>query len=139
MKSKEKVIKEIRARKDVIMFLSAYIAVIGGAGILFASGSMAIIGSFDNDEYLTDSNIPYSQMDNATYTYTKEDLSKLSDGLTELFYFAGIITVVGASCFMVIAVSHNKRELHILKCSVPAKGVKFCPECGLEIKRSKKK
>ena len=138
MKTKEKVLKSIKARKEMIVLFSVYVLAVGVAGLLFACGSMAIVQSLDNDKYLSNPDIPYSQLDNATYTYTNDDLEKLTVGLRELFYLTGIFTVASASCFLVVMLSYDKKELHILTCK-QIKDVKFCPECGLEIKRLKKK
>ena len=138
MKTKEKVLKGIRAKKETIALFSVYVLGIGIAGILFACGSMAIVQSLDNDKYLSNPDIPYSQLDNATYTYSNDDLEKLTVGLRELFYLTGIFAVAGSSCFLVVMFSYDKKELHILTCK-QVKDVKFCPECGLEIKRLKKK
>ena len=137
MKSKEKILKGIKGRKEGLMFLCLYGLAIGVAGLLFAFGSLAIIGSLDNDKYLSNPDIPYSQMDNATYTYTDENLSDLAGGFTEFLYLAGIISVASAACFLVMMISYDKRELHILTCT-PVKGVKYCPECGVKIESLKK-
>lgn len=137
MKSKEKILKGIKSRKDGMMFFCLYILAIGLVGLMFACGSLAIIGSLDNDKYLSNPDIPYSQLDNATYTYTKENLSDLDTGLTEIVYLTVIISVASASCFAVMVVTYDKRELHILTCT-PVKGVKYCPECGVKIAYLKK-
>ena len=127
----------MKSRKEGMMFFCLYILAIGLAGLLFAFGSLSITGLLDNDKYLSNPDIPYSQMDNATYTYTKENLSDLNAGLTELFYLTALVAVAGASCFFVMLVSYDKREIHILTCT-PVKGVKYCPECGVRIESLKK-
>ena len=137
MKSKEKILKGIKSRREGLTFFCLYILAIGVAGLLFASGSLALSGSLDGDKYLSNPDIPYSQLDNATYTYTKEDLSDLANAMTGFLYLTAIITAASASCFIVMIVSYDKRELHILTCT-PVKGVKYCPECGVKIESLKK-
>lgn len=137
MKSKEKILKGIKSRKEGMIFFCLYILAIGLAGLLFVSGSLAIIGSLDNDKYLSNPDIPYSQLDNATYTFTNEDLSDLAVALTEFLYLTAIIVAASASSFIVMMVAYDKRELHILTCT-PVKGVKYCPECGVKIESLKK-
>lgn len=92
-----------------------------------------------DDDHLTDDSIAFRDMDNATYTWTAEELEDMmDDGRAFLFFGAGV-ALSGYVAFIIVRILvPSKEKDHKRYCEITApEGSKYCPECGIDLKKLK--
>ena len=134
MADEKKGIDRIRRNKkwtDTAVVMALFV----GMALLFSTLPMLFtIGDMVRFDHLTDPSIPAKDLDNATYTYTAQELLKMVD-LPIFILFGGLaIMMVG---FAMLYVNPSDKDLHIGQCKGSDKWT-YCPECGLKLSRLEK-
>jgi hypothetical protein len=128
-------IEKLRRRNQAAAYAAIVLLVVGL--IVFMAGIMT--SGFWQDvkdpKHLTDPNIPFSELKNATWTWTRQDLNDKMVQNVWLAVAGGIILAVGWCGLFFIP---EKKRLHKISCTGDSEW-KYCPECGLELKELKEK
>ena len=143
-KDEKEYIEKVRKRGKVAAVVCMGIMLIG-AGFAIASILMGMNAPYADRDHLTDPDIPYSQLDNATYTWTAEEIAdRQADGLILLAIGAVFFVVGYAGAAVVSYISPGQREYHRQSCNfaqvyktkdnIPESYV-ACPECGVKLER----
>ena len=105
---------------------------IGGGFLgLFATGFVGGLATMIDNNHLTDPDTPVSELENATYTFSPDDII---DDVWQfsLMMIAGVTIMV--SGLIVVAALPDSKDLHIAICKGHGE-VRYCPECGLRLPR----
>ena len=144
-KDEKEYIEKIRKRGKVAESVSAAVFAVGAAIVLAA----LFIGALQNGpiadkDHLTDPDIPYSQLDNATYTWTAEEIQDAADKTLIGVLIGGAVFAIGYMGMIVCRyISPGRREYHRESCNfaqvyktkddIPD-SYTACPECGEKLK-----
>jgi len=95
--------------------------------------------TFWDDEHLTTPDIPLKDSDNATYSFTENEVTHQGLVLLFLVFLGGSVIAIG---YAMLFVNPGERELHRVHCppihATPGDYPKYCPECGMDLKKMEK-
>jgi len=142
-------LKEMMEKKrkiaEIVCLFGLYAVIIGVGLILIGLFQADAITKFLDDDHMVNPNMPHSELENATYQITPDDLKMIVDE-TYGFVTAGlVIFVIGAIIFIVLlSVFPSKKERHKLICTTNNLTsdhfeVMYCPICGLKLSTLDKK
>ena len=140
MSDKEEIAKyreTMKKRESIGMGIAVGLLLIGVAFVFASVLHSGFATQVMNEDHLTDDGIAYRDMDNATYTWTTEELrDKLDDSVWLLAFGAGL-AVSGYVMFIVVGIlTPSKKKDHKRYCEVDAailEKSKYCSECGLKL------
>ena len=88
-------------------------------------------------DHLTDPSIAVRDLDNATYTWTADEITTSAKNKAYVV-FLGVGLIMAA--YPLIFLTTGDREFHKRYCEpVDPSSSKYCPECGLKLSRLEKK
>ena len=103
------------------------------AGITWANG----VSTFVDEKHLTTPDIPLKDAENATYSFTAKEANDLAESMFVVFFATTIVFV--AIGYTILVMNPRERELHKIHCKILDYGpVKFCHECGMNMKKMDK-
>jgi hypothetical protein len=113
-----------------------------GIGVVFLATNLVSLEAIDmiaSDDYMTNPNIPYSELENSTFTISYGDIKTLTDSAQINITIGFIVIMAGYASLMVSAVIvPSKQADHKAKCAYTmiTASVKadYCPICGIKIK-----
>ena len=122
-------LENIKKKIEIVAIIGLALILVGGAIALWTL-MMPLSDMLPNDEHITDQGMPVRDMDNATYTWTHDELQKILDTQSDWFTVAAIFLVPGVVLFYAtLGITPSKKKLHKIGCR-KAKDYQFCPECG---------
>lgn len=91
-----------------------------------------------DNEHITDQGMPIRDIENATYTWTSDEIDNMikekTDDMKVGVYFVAPGTALLYSAIIVVP---SKTKLHQIGCKT-WEDVKYCPECGLKMSKFQK-
>ena len=130
--------REVMAkRRTVGLVVVAAMVVLGAIAILAPILAYGPILQLVDDEHMTDDGIAYRDLDNATYTYTAEELlDMVRSGQSLTVLGAGIVASSYIAFIIVGALTPSKTKDHKRYCDIDPTDMidaKYCSECGLKL------
>ena len=133
-KKKEEV-EKLRMRGKNIELTALCIMLAGGLGLLVAMFMGQGYVDLVSDDHITDQDMPVRDLENATYTYTADEL--LSRFQHVLPLLVASMTAFASGGIMLAVTGPSEANFHKLHCGEGDQ--KYCPECGLKLSRLEKK
>ena len=100
-----------------------------------------------DDDHMTDDGIAYRDIDNATYTWAREEIEERIDNNFKAVMIGGACVAATYVGFLVLAaLTPSKEKDHKRYCTDLSPytitgwenvEVKYCPECGIDLKKLK--
>ena len=145
-------LKEMMEKKrkiaEIVYIVGMYAMVVGFAIIFIALFQAQAIAKFLDEDHMVNPDMPHSELENATYQITPDDLEMIVDETYD-FVIGGLVFFgIGAAIVAIlIVVMPNKKQRHMLTCAQPFKydsfilevEIKYCPTCGLKMSLLDKK
>jgi hypothetical protein len=121
------------------------VAVIGLALLLVGAGiALWSLISIDDkmlpdNEHITDQGMPIRDLENATYTWTSEEIEQMAKEKLDVLTLGAFLIAPGtALLYGIMFLAPSKRKLHEINCN-PGEDYldsdKYCPECGLKLEK----
>lgn len=131
-------------RRGIAVLVFGMMIVVGGLIVMFAALEVTSLSIIAQDKYLTDPSIPHDQMENASYTITANEMLDMLDTQSVYIYTGSAIVICGyVTLFVSRILVPSRKEDHENNChsiTIFASGpIEYCPVCGIELKRLKKK
>ncbi len=136
VEEKKEAIEKLRKSRHIKDQAGTWAVVIGFTVMFAGIGVLAGLAQFNNDKHLATPDIPLKDSDNATYSFTFHDWRNAADQTLILLVGGLVLVLVGT---VTGYVNLGERQFHKLHCpaihATPGDYPKFCPECGLELKK----
>ena len=127
-----------KRREKAIMTVAIMTLVVGYAMFIVANLQADGYENMKSYDHLTDDGIAYRDLDNATFTWTSEELDKLHDDTYYVQWLGGSIIGIGlAILFAGMILIPSDKKTHKIQCDGSGEK-KYCPECGLKLSRLEK-
>ena len=122
-------LEKIRKKAEIVSVIGLVLILIGAAMALW--GVMIPVGAMlPDNEHITDQGMPVRDLENASYTWTADEIEKTLDTQEDWFIAALVFLLPGLALFYgMVLIAPSKREIHLIGCRKP-KDYQFCPECG---------
>lgn len=140
--------KNMKKREGLVGALLIGCLIVGAGVLFYGMWAQNVWGQVVDEDHMTDPSIPYNERENATYTWSSEDILEKVTDLNMIYYAGGVLIAVGyAGALTFAALSPDKKKDHLRYCAnlAPYKipgweniEIKYCPECGLELKKLEK-
>jgi len=145
---KSKTELEKTVKKMVIMMIAGAVLVLIGALIVLLAIMMPLNTMLPDNEHITDSGMPVRDLDNATYTWTADEIEKTLSTQSDYFMVGLVFVAPGfALVYGTLLIMPSEKKLHSIGCKKPkdhqfcpecGAANKYCPECGLKLSRLEK-
>ena len=127
-------LENIKKKAEIVGAVGLALLIIGAGIVVFAAIS-ATSGMMPDNEHITDQGMPVRDLENATYTWTADEIADMAQEKLNLILIGGFIAGVGMAIFYsAAAIEPSKRKLHGIGCK-DWTDVKYCPECGLKLEK----
>ena len=134
-KKNEGIAKQQRKRATAIAI--ACLCLIGTGVALVLVGAMHTSVYPADFDHITDKSLAVRDIENATYTWTAEEIDEQADKGLAIMIIGGLFAAAGYPLLFVVP---RETELHKMYCEIEEYGpCKYCPECGLKLSRLEKK
>ena len=139
--------KTMKRRRDICSMLLLG-AILVGLAVMFVPllSNTGLRGVMD-DDHMTDDSIAYRDLENATFTWSAEEINELVDDNYYVAMLGGAIVASTYVGFLVLsALTPSKEKDHKRYCTDLSPytitgwenvEVKYCPECGIDLKKLK--
>jgi hypothetical protein len=126
-KDKEKNLK-------IILIVALAMLATGGFVALVGAAEYGLLDNLRDDDYLSNPDIKYSELENATYEYSADDLELLTVNALIIVIIGGTACIVGYVVLLCASYAlPSKAEKHLAYC--PTLLTSYCPECGISSKK----
>ena len=124
-------LENIKKKAQVVGAVGLILLVLGLGAMVFAVLS-ATSGMYPDNEHITDQGMPVRDLENATYTWTADEITDMAQEKLNLVLIGGFVAAIGMAIFYSVAVIEpSKEKLHEIGCQIEEYGpTKYCPECG---------
>jgi len=114
------------------------VLVVGAAFLFFGLFQFTANENLKDPTHFSDPNIKYSDMKNASFTWTRQEInSEEMTGIYLALFGGGLV----AGVYVLALVFPSKKDFHKLGCKEIQEygNIKYCPECGLKLSQLKEK
>ena len=134
-------LEKTKKKLEVVYVIGVGLVLIGAWMVLFTVTNLDDKMIPDN-EHITDQGMPIRDLENATYTWTSEEIEQMAKDKQDSMLVGAFLAVPGAALmYGGLFTIPSQRKMHEVGCKPwdPTSLFKYCPECGYKIADKDKK
>jgi len=136
----KKLLKSVKKNALICGMLALLVITIGAMLAVVGAAQLGMLERLTDDRYLSNPDIKYSDLDNATYQYTTDDIEYMAISVSYILFAGAAMIGVGYGAILVVgAIVPSRKDRHETYCHVDTTGDEYCSNCGIELSKLTKK
>lgn len=124
--------ERLKKRENLAEVVSMVILLVGVIVVVLGALSGPTYLTMMDTDHLTDDGIAVRDLENATYTWTADELKEKHDAQGKILLVGAVIGAIGIVMFYTVAAinpANTTKKAHKIYCDGTGEK-KYCPECG---------
>jgi hypothetical protein len=127
--------ERLKKREKMAVAASVGILLVGALIVILVLVSGPTYLTMMDTDHLTDDGISVRDLENATYTWTADEIKEKHDAQGKILLVGNVIVAIGIVAFYTTALinpANTTKNAHKIYCDGSGEK-KYCPECGLKL------